>query len=42
MDRECKMIIPTEKKVTVGFQKQRKGWKKKESVKQKDQIFPKY
>ena len=42
MARECKMISPTEKKATVEVQKQRKGWKKKDVVKQKDQRFPKY
>ena len=42
MARECKLINPTEKKATVEVQKQRKGWKKKEVVKQKDLRFPKY
>ena len=42
MDRECKLINPTEKKATVEVQKQRKGWKNKEVVKQKYQRFPKY
>ena len=42
MARECKLISHTEKKDTVEVQKQRKGWKKKEFVKQKGQRLPKY
>ena len=42
MARECKLISPTEKKATIEVHKPRKGWEKKEVVKQKDQRFPKY
>ena len=42
MARECKLISPIENNAIVEVQKQRKGWKKKEVVKQKDQRFPKY
>ena len=42
MARECKMISPIEKKATIEVKKQRKGWKKKEVMKQKDRRFPKY
>ena len=42
MARECKLTSPMENKAIVEVQKQRKGWKKKEVVKQKDQRFPKY
>ena len=40
MARECKLISPIEKKGTIEVHKQRNGWKKKEVVKQKYQIFP--